>query len=82
MTASAVLLKSEDVTFEDTETLVDRIGAVARRELTPIALEIDGETIYPDQAPEGCSEKERRQWILEELERRLRSMEADSRAGG
>ncbi|WP_300524308.1 lysophospholipid acyltransferase family protein [Aminiphilus sp.] len=41
-----------------------------------------GETIYPEQAPEGCSEKGRRQWILEELERRLQSMEADFRAGG
>ena len=49
MTASAVLLKSDEV-IDEAETLVDRINAVARRELTPIALEIDEGTIYPDQA--------------------------------
>ena len=48
MTTMAAVRISEDVA--DPEPLVDRITALARRELTPIALEIDEGTIYPDQA--------------------------------
>ena len=48
MTTMAAVRISEDVA--DPAPLVDRITAVARRELTPIALEIDEGTIYPDQA--------------------------------
>ncbi|WPO42208.1 acyl-CoA dehydrogenase family protein [Tardiphaga sp. 42S5] len=51
MTTTAVLRKSDDVEVtDDTPSLVERIAAVARTDLSPIALEIDEGTIYPDQA--------------------------------
>ncbi len=49
MTITALLRKSDELT-DEAEPLVDRIGAIARRELTPVAQEIDEGTIYPDQA--------------------------------
>jgi alkylation response protein AidB-like acyl-CoA dehydrogenase len=51
MTTTAVLRKSDDIDVAgDTSSLVERIFAVARTDLSPIALEIDEGTIYPDQA--------------------------------
>lgn len=51
MTMTAVLRTSDDVEVTDiTPSLVERIAAVARTDLSPIALEIDEGTIYPDQA--------------------------------
>lgn len=50
MTVSAVLLKSDESDTDEALSLIDRIALVARRELMPIASEIDDGTIYPDQA--------------------------------
>jgi alkylation response protein AidB-like acyl-CoA dehydrogenase len=51
MTTTAVLRKSDDIEAAgDTPSLVERIAAVARTDLSPIALEIDEGTIYPDRA--------------------------------
>jgi alkylation response protein AidB-like acyl-CoA dehydrogenase len=49
MTATAVLRKPEDV-VEETESLVGRIAALSRAELTPVVQAIDEGEIYPDQA--------------------------------
>jgi alkylation response protein AidB-like acyl-CoA dehydrogenase len=49
MTTMAVLRKSDDVADEG-ESLIDRIAALSRAELTPIALAIDEGEIYPAQA--------------------------------
>jgi alkylation response protein AidB-like acyl-CoA dehydrogenase len=51
MTTVAVLRKSDEVEVTDrVSSLVDRVAAVARTDISPIALEIDDGTIYPDQA--------------------------------
>lgn len=51
MTTTAVLRKSDDIEVTgDTPSLVERIAAVARTDLSPIALEIDEGTIYPGRA--------------------------------
>jgi len=49
MTSMAALRKPDDG-VEDGPALVDRIAALSRTELTPIALAIDEGEIYPDQA--------------------------------
>ena len=48
MTASAALRTSDD--SDNATSLADRVAALSRAELNPIALEIDEGTIYPDQA--------------------------------
>ncbi len=51
MTTMAVLRKSDAIEVAgDTPSLIERIAAVARTDLSPIALEIDEGTIYPDRA--------------------------------
>jgi alkylation response protein AidB-like acyl-CoA dehydrogenase len=49
MTTMAVLRKSDDVADEG-GSLVDRIAALSRTELTPIAFAIDEGEIYPAEA--------------------------------
>jgi alkylation response protein AidB-like acyl-CoA dehydrogenase len=55
MTTTAALRKPHDV-IEAPDSFVDRIAALSRTELTPIALAIDEGEIYPDQALRNLGE--------------------------
>jgi alkylation response protein AidB-like acyl-CoA dehydrogenase len=55
MTMTAALRKPHDV-IEAPDSFVDRIAALSRTELTPIALAIDEGEIYPDQALRNLGE--------------------------